>query len=302
MKFYKRAFLFLLVFFPIFSYAFDLSQKPSSFVSDFANILTSDERSILEQQIESFEKEKSWEIAIVTLPSLGGQSIEVLAQDIFEKWGIGKKDLDNGVLILVSMAERKSRIHTGYGAEGNLTDLQSSYILEDVLAEKFREGKYFEGFQNSLNEVMKALAGENILPENYEKYNNLKNDFNGLGIISDILPIFFFLFFGFINLILSILAKSKSWWGGGVLGAIISSFILYFSGITFVFGSIFFVFMVLSGLGIDFLVSRAYEKGTFGKGNKGFWGGFGSGGGRGGGGFGGFGGGRSGGGGSSGGW
>ncbi|MEK7088588.1 MAG: TPM domain-containing protein, partial [Patescibacteria group bacterium] len=111
-----KKFLFLVSAFIFFvgahtSLAFDIPNKPQSFVNDFANILSVEDKSSLENKISNFEKQTGNEITVVIIPSLDGDTVENVAQNIFTKWGIGKKEKNNGVLILIAMTERKTRIH-----------------------------------------------------------------------------------------------------------------------------------------------------------------------------------------------
>ena len=157
-------------------YAFDIPAKPTGFVQDYASMLSVEEKTTLETKLEAFEKSTTNEIAVVTIPSLDGDVIENVAQDIFTEWGIGKKDKNNGVLLLISLADRKTRIQTGYGVEGDLTDLGTSYIQQDILALAFKKGKYYEGINNAVDKMIEALGGNNIVPENYsafKKYSKL---------------------------------------------------------------------------------------------------------------------------------
>lgn len=281
--------------------AFDIPARPAGFVNDYADILTAEEKQTLEGKLNAFEKQTTNEIAVVTIQSLDGDVIENVAQNIFTKWGIGKKENlpagrqgNNGVLLLVAMDERKSRIQTGYGVEGYLTDLATSYIQSDVLAPAFKEGNYYTGLDGAVSKMIEALSGNNVIPADY---SNQK----GASFFSDLWePI---LFFGFIFLQFfgAILGRSKSWWGGGIIGGVIGTMVWFLGVFSFFSGSLIFVLLVVLGLGFDFIVSRKYDQVKKAGGHYPWWIG-GHGGGFGGGGFGGFGGGGSGGGGSSGSW
>lgn len=284
----------LLVFLPSLVLAFAVPEKPSSFVSDYAGILKPEEKLILESKLSEFEKQTTNEIAVVTIKSLDGNTIENIAQEIFTQWGIGKKDKNNGVLLLISLDDRETRIHTGYGAEPYLTDIGTAYIQSDIITSAFKQGNYFNGINGAVDKMISALGGQQIVPEGYSQ-NSSAPKFNFNFII--------FILFAF-QWIIAILARSKSWWAGGIFGGavglVIAFFFVGFSLITiFVVG-----FFVGFGLLLDFFVSRAYQKHKTGGGVPPWFlgGGFGGGSGHGGGGFGGFGGGMSGGGGSSGRW
>ena len=95
--------------------------KPYGFANDYANVLNSSQRNELEEYLRNIEEKSSVEIAVAIFDSIG-YPIEEYANLLFEKWGIGKKGKDNGILILVSIKERLIRIEVGYGLEGIITD------------------------------------------------------------------------------------------------------------------------------------------------------------------------------------
>jgi len=289
--------LFITTFFfllPFTTMAFVVPEKPTGFVSDYAGMLKSEEKVLLENKLSEFEKQTTNEIAIVTIKSLDGNTIENVAQDIFTKWGIGKKDKNNGVLLLISLEDRQTRIQTGYGVEPYLTDLGTSYIQSEIITPAFKQENYFVGINGTVDKMIESLNGTQIIPDGYS--GGPKK--SGFGINALIFLIFIF------QWVIAILARSKSWWAGGVFGGIVGILISIF----FV-GSIIFaipLIIILTGFGalLDFVASRAYQKNKInGGGLPWFLGGGGFGGGNNsGGGFGGFGGGMSGGGGSSGRW
>ena len=181
---------------------------PTAFVIDYAGILSVEQITSLEAKISAFEKNTSNEIAVVIVPSLDGDTIENVAQEIFTKWGIGKKDKNNGVLLLISLTDRQTRIHTGYGVEGDLTDVGTSYIQQDIITPAFQSGDYYGGINRAVDKIIEALSGNNIVPENY---SGTPKNWQFLFILAFIL----------LQWIGAILARSKSWWGGGVVGGVL---------------------------------------------------------------------------------
>ncbi len=290
-KFLKYFAILLLV--PAFVGAFTLPVNPTGFVQDYASLLTADQKATLETKLQNYEKNTTNEIAVVTIPSLDGDTIENVAQEIFTKWGIGKADKDNGVLLLISLAEHKTRIHTGYGVEGDLTDIGTSYIQSEVVSPAFKAGDYNAGINGAVDKMIEALGGTDIVPENFSTKTK--------SIPWNILLIGFIFF---IQIVTSILAQSKSWWGGGVLGGIIAAVVWHFFIASLFLAVPLFLGLVGFGLLFDYFVSRSYgaarSTGSYPWWLRGGGGGFGGRGG--GGGFGGFGGGSSGGGGSSSSW
>lgn len=276
-------------------YAFDIPSRPNGFVQDYANVLNASDKSALESKLTSFEKQTTNEIAVVIIPSLDGDTIENVAQNIFTKWGIGKKDKNNGALFLIAMAEHKSRIHTGYGLEGTLTDIGTSYIQREVAAPAFKVGDYALGINGAVDKMIGLINGGESIPADYTPSSNASS---GPSIESILQGLFFVIII--LQWIFAVLARSKSWWAGGIVG-IVAGIIVGFI-FTMVAGIIAAVVLGILGLLLDYVVSKNYDK-YKASGQRMPWfiggGGFG---GHGGGGFGGFGGGSSGGGGSSNSW
>src|SRR4051812_38281929 len=101
--------------------AFSVPSKPLTYVNDYTSTLKKTEVQSLEEKLQAYEKESSNEIAVVIITSLDGDTIENVANELFNTWGIGKKANDNGALLLIALADRKTRIEVGYGLEPTLT-------------------------------------------------------------------------------------------------------------------------------------------------------------------------------------
>jgi uncharacterized protein len=276
---------------PLLVFGYVSPGKPTGFVNDFAKVLTAEEKTSLENTLTNFHQQTSNEIAVVIIPTLGGdETIETYAVKLFEEWGIGGKEKDTGLLLLVAMEERKMRIEVGYGLEPYITDAQASQIIRNVLTPRFKEGQYGLGITEAVDTMIKVLGGQaDAVPVDEEESK------------FDLGSIFFLLLFAPLWLA-SILGRSKSWWLGGVLGGIGGVIIGAIYGFLFI-GLVATPLLIIAGLLFDLLVSRGYNS-RVSKGLRPPWwagGGRGFGGGSGGG-FGGFGGGSSGGGGASGGW
>jgi uncharacterized protein len=119
--------------------------KPAGYVSDFANILDAGTRTRLDQIVRDTERTTGTEIAVATVTSLDGVSVEEYANRLFHTWGIGKKGSDNGVLILVAPKERTMRIEVGYGLEPILPDGLAGEIVRTVFLPAFQRGDYPAG-------------------------------------------------------------------------------------------------------------------------------------------------------------
>lgn len=271
---------------------------PSGFVTDTANLLNANERQSLEATLTQLKSETGNEIAIITIPSLEGEPIEDYAVKLFEQWGIGQKEKDNGVLMLISKEDHAVRIEVGYGLEGAVNDAKAGRIIRDVIAPQFREEQYGEGLTQAVAAVAAELKGESALPEESSVPQGMSR---ALGQLFPLL--FFFLLYG-----VSYLGRSKRWWPGGAIGAVGGGVMgIIFGSLAWIIGGV--VMLGLLGLGLDYVVSKNFASRKarglptdWRHSGGGFWFGGMGGGGFGGGGFGGFGGGMSGGGGASGRW
>ncbi len=138
----KGIFLFFLL--ALVLWAQDLPQ-PVGYVNDFAKILSSSTVEILDQKIIELREKNSVEIAVVTVPSTGEFPIEDYANLLFQKWGIGQKGMDNGVLLLVAVQDRKVKIEPGYGLEPILPDGLCGEIIRNRIVPEFRKGDFDAG-------------------------------------------------------------------------------------------------------------------------------------------------------------
>ena len=288
------------VFAPAFVFAYTSPGKPTGYVNDFAKVLNVETVQTLEDRLQRVEAGSGSEIVIVTIPSLGDETIDTFAVKLFEEWGIGKKGIDNGLLFLVAPNDREVRIETGYGMEGVLTDLQAGRIINDIKP-YFKASDFNGGIEYGVSTIIGIVNGD-VAASDYDTSSGNSNT-SSSGSKIDPFAIFF-IFIIVINLLARLLGKTKSWWLGGVIGAIAGTIIGLIFGFAPV-GIIAIVLLTIFGLIFDYYVSKHPPKSGGGPG--GFWpiflgGGRGGSGGFGGGGFGGFGGGGSGGGGASGRW
>lgn len=145
-------------------------------VVDTANILTDNEKTTLITILENHEKETSNQIVVVILNSLNGYDIADYSYQLGRHWGIGQKDKNNGVLLVVSMNERKIRIEVGYGLEGALSDKTAHEIIEYIIKPKFKQTQYFKGIEEGILAIIKAIKGEYKASE-YKVISNSSENF-----------------------------------------------------------------------------------------------------------------------------
>lgn len=133
--------------------------KNEGWVTDLAGILDDREEAQLEALMESYKSGSSHEIALLTVPSLEGESIERFALEVGRAWGIGGGS-NNGALLVVSTGDRAMRIEVGRGLEGNLTDLISGRIIREVMRPRFKSGEMAVGVSEGILAIHSAIGGD----------------------------------------------------------------------------------------------------------------------------------------------
>jgi uncharacterized protein len=240
----------------------ELPEKSSTLVTDYTNTLSATEKQQLESKLVAFNDSTSTQIAVVMIQSTGEYDINQYGVSLLRAWGIGSKEKNNGVLVLVALKDRKMSIQTGYGAEGALPDIITQQIIQNDMKPRFRENDYYGGLDAATDDIIKYTRGEYKADK---KTAARKGDGGGAGFVIIIVIV-----------ILIIIFRRG---GGGGGGRIIGS---------------------RGGASPFWWLLAGNMLGGGGRSSDSDWGGFSGGGG--GGGFGGFGGGSGGGGGSSGSW
>jgi uncharacterized membrane protein YgcG len=119
-------------------------------VVDNAEILKPATRERVVALAKVHEDKTTDQIAVLTIPTLGGESVEEFATRVFEAWKLGQRSKDNGVLVVVAPQDRKMRIEVGYGLEGTLTDVAASRIIRDVMTPAFKSGDFDRGIEDGV--------------------------------------------------------------------------------------------------------------------------------------------------------
>ena len=142
------------------------------YVSDMAGVMSREAVAQADSLLAGVWRQSSAEPVVVIVPDLDGEDINDYATELFTSWGIGKKDRDNGVLVLVSVDDRKAAIRTGYGAEGVLPDALCWGIIRNDMTPRFREGDYDGGILASLMTIDKAMTQPEARDELMSRYAN----------------------------------------------------------------------------------------------------------------------------------
>jgi uncharacterized protein len=154
----------LFFIFPQTAYAEVTYPDYIGYVNDFAGILDSGTIDKITSIATEVNNKTTAEIAVATVNNLQGVTIEEYAVKLFEKWGIGKKGKNNGVLLLISKEDRKLRIEVGYGLEGAITDLESGRIINNIIVPQFKAGDYNTGVYNGVVAIANEIYAESGLP------------------------------------------------------------------------------------------------------------------------------------------
>jgi uncharacterized protein len=128
-------------------------------VVDTANVLSEGTEEMLTVMLAAHEDSTSNQVAVLTVPSLGGEAIEDFSLRVAETWGLGQAATDNGVLLLVAVEDREMRIEVGYGLEGSLTDAAAGGIIRNEIAPEFRNGDYDAGVLAGVQSILGTIEG-----------------------------------------------------------------------------------------------------------------------------------------------
>jgi len=132
----------------------------TGYINDYANILSYETKTKLSLLISEVERKTTAQLAIVTIDTTSPFDIETYAVELFEKWGIGRKGKDNGVLLLIAVKDRKMRIEVGYGLEGAIPDAIAKIIILDYITPHFKEGDFNAGITKGAIGIAKLIAKE----------------------------------------------------------------------------------------------------------------------------------------------
>ena len=245
-------FIFLALFWPRSLLTAAVEQlsfpQPQGHVNDFAEMLSADFQNQLEQELVDFEKETKAEMAVVTIVSLEGDTIENYAFRLFKDWQIGKKKEDNGLLLLISRDDREMRIEVGYGVEPVVTDGRAGRIIREQMRPSFKEENYEEGVSLAIAKLEEYIRSGEPPPAS-EAASEKISQFLVLFIFGTVFLIWLSAFLG----------RSKEFITGGILGGLGGGFLgLTIGGLLVTLG----MAVLLGGLGLllDFLFSRNYKK------------------------------------------
>ena len=170
-------------------------------VIDLTGTLTSSQRDALENELRTFEARKGGQIAVLIVPTTQPEAIEQYSLRVAETWKLGRKGVDDGVLLLVAKDDRALRIEVGYGLEGAIPDAVTKRIVSEIITPYFKQGDFYGGIDAGISRLIRLIDGEPLPPPQ-------ARDRSWSG-IADLLPV------AFIAVMI----------GGGFLGALLGRLI-----------------------------------------------------------------------------
>lgn len=129
-------------------------------VVDTTGTLSPEQQAALIQKLQAFEATKGSQIAVLLVQTTQPETIEQYALRVAENWKIGRKNTDDGAILVVALQDRALRIEVGYGLEGALTDLTSKRIIDEIIVPQFRQGDFAGGVAAGVDQMIKVIEGE----------------------------------------------------------------------------------------------------------------------------------------------
>lgn len=210
-------------------------------VTDLTGTLTSQQQSELEASLAAFEARKGSQIAILLVPTTQPEDIAQYAIRVVDQWKLGRKGVDDGVLVLLAKNDRKSRIEVGYGLEGALNDATAKRIVMDVMSPHFKRGDFHAGLTAGVQAIEQVIDGE-PLPEPARASGSGKPDG-----FEHLIPLFFAAL-----VVGSFLRALLGGFVGGLVTGGLAGLLLWMLGAVVAFAAIFgfavFIFVLLSGM------------------------------------------------------
>lgn len=189
-------------------------------ITDQVGMLSEDKKQELSSFLDAHESKTGNQIAVLIIPTLAGDSLEDFSIRVADQWKLGKKDKDNGVLLLIVKNDRKIRIEVGYGLEGDLTDAKTAQIIRNVIVPDFKNGDFARGVEEGALSIVGVLDPQSGIPTPSDQDAQTGKSTH----IPSAQLILFLFIFGFIVLsrILRMFLPrgyhSGGFWGGGGFG------------------------------------------------------------------------------------
>ena len=209
-------------------------------VTDLAGALSSEQRATLERELAAFERRKGSQIAVLLVPTTEPETIEEYGIRVAESWKLGRKGVDDGVLLLVALKDRALRIEVGYGLEGVIPDAIAKRVVAEVIVPFFKQGDYYGGVRAGVERIMRLVDGE-PLPEPAARDTDWSR-------FEQVLPFAFIAVFVVGGILRAILGRLLGAVAGGGVASVVAWLVVGSLAIATLLGLIVFVFTLALGL------------------------------------------------------
>lgn len=163
--------------------------KLESPVTDLTSTLQSSQKAKIDSFLTEFSKEHGSQIVVLILPSTGEEGIEEFGIRVADKWKIGRKGQDDGLILIVAKEDREIRFEVGYGIEGAIPDAYAKRIIETIILPEFRSGNFYHGITEGIQAAAALIKGEELPTPSQET----AKDFQNFGYIAPLTMIFMIL-------------------------------------------------------------------------------------------------------------
>jgi uncharacterized protein len=150
-------------------------------VTDLTGTLDAGQKQVLENKLAAFESRKGSQIAVLMLPTTQPEDVAQFGIRVVDAWKLGRKGVDDGVLLLIAKDDRKLRIEVGYGLEGVLNDATSRRIVSEIITPSFKSGDFYGGIDAGVDAIIKVVEGEPLPPPAQRASAQSGSNTNGLG-------------------------------------------------------------------------------------------------------------------------
>ncbi|HEY8354725.1 MAG TPA: YgcG family protein [Methylophilaceae bacterium] len=209
-------------------------------VTDQAGVLSTEQKVTLESRLAALEQEKGSQVAILTVPTTSPETIEQYGIRVAESWKLGRKGVDDGLLILLAIEDRVVRIEVGYGLEGVIPDAIAKRIIAETMTPHFQQGDFYGGLDAAVTQLAALISGEPLPPSARQ---------DTVPAIGELLPLLLFVTIAVGGIFRALFGR---FFGGSVSGGIVGGLVLLLGGGIFlavILGFIAFILTLSGGVG-----------------------------------------------------
>jgi len=236
-------------------------------VTDLTGTLDGQQVQSLESRLAGFEASKGAQLAVLIVPTTQPETIEQYGIRVVDAWKLGRKNVDDGALLLIAKDDRKLRIEVGYGLEGALNDATANRIIDEIIVPRFKRGDFYAGIESGLAAMMQVVSGEPLPAP--QKRVSASGSYN--------IETLLFIAFGLVVVVGGLLRSMLGRFPAAVLMggalAVLAWLIVAQLVIALFVGVMAFVFVLLGGIGRGFGGYGGFGGGGFGGGGFGGGGG-----------------------------